>query len=167
MWPDAIDIGTTAGLAWHDIAMADLVVKRLTGGDEAVAAVLFAMMAVVFEEDNASLSTEYLRRLLGSESFWAIAALDGAEVVGGLTAHTLPMTRSPSAEVFIYDLAVRQDHQRQGIATQLVFELRQGAARMGIRDVFVPADNEDEGALEFYRAQGADASPVTFFTFTR
>lgn len=147
--------------------MGDLEVKRLARGDEAVAAVLFAMMAAVFDEGSVPLSEEYLRKLLSSDSFWAMAAFDGADVVGGLTAHTLPMTRSPSSEVFIYDLAVREDHQRQGVATRLVHELRTGAARIGIHDVFVPADNEDVGALEFYRAQGADAAAVTIFTFTR
>lgn len=147
--------------------MSDLTLKRLAGGDEDVAAVLFVMMAAVFGEDSEPLPEEYLTRLLGSGSFWAIAALDGADVVGGLTAHTLPMTRSPHSELFIYDLAVREDHQRQGIATRLVDELRVAAAERGIHEVFVPADNEDQGALEFYRAQGAAASPVTFFTFTR
>lgn len=147
--------------------MGDLEVKRLARGDEAVAAVLFAMMAAVFDEGSVPLSEEYLRKLLSSDSFWAMAAFDGSDVVGGLTAHTLPMTRSPSSEVFIYDLAVREDHQRQGVATRLVHELRTGAARIGIHDVFVPADNEDVGALEFYRAQGADAAAVTIFTFMR
>ncbi|MHA7271358.1 GNAT family N-acetyltransferase [Arthrobacter sp. HLT1-20] len=154
-------------MPWHDGAMGDLEVKRLARGDEAVAAVLFATMAEVFAEGSEPLSQEYVRNLLGSDSFWAMAALDGAEVVGGLTAHTLPMTRSPSSEVFIYDLAVREDHQRQGVATRLVQELRKCAARIGLHNVFVPADNEDLGALEFYRAQGADAAPVTIFTFTR
>ncbi|MHA7303706.1 GNAT family N-acetyltransferase [Arthrobacter sp. TMN-49] len=147
--------------------MSDLHVRRLVRGDEAVAATMFAMMAAVFEGDSEPLSEKYLQGLLGGDSFWAIAAFDGADVVGGLTAHTLPMTRSPSSEVFIYDLAVREDHQRQGVATQLVSELRTAAAQRGIHEVFVPADNEDRGALDFYRAQGAAASPVTFFTFTR
>ncbi|MEO8219298.1 MAG: GNAT family N-acetyltransferase [Specibacter sp.] len=147
--------------------MGDLTVKRLGRGDEAVAADMFAMMAAVFDEGSAPLSEDYVGKLLGSESFWAIAALDGADVVGGLTAHTLPMTRSPSSEVFVYDLAVREDHQRQGVATRLMHEVCTAAARLGIHDVFVPANNEDVGALEFYRAQEADSSPVTIFTFTR
>ncbi len=76
------------------------------------------------------------------------------------------MTRSPSSEVFIYGLAVRQDHQRQGVGSRLVLELREAAAAAGSGEVFVPANNEDKHALDFYRAQGAAASPVTFFTFT-
>lgn len=152
--------------AWHDPAMSDLEVKRLVSGDEA-AGIMFAMMAAVFGESSEPLSDEYLYKLLGRDSFWAIAAFDGGDVVGGLTAHTLPRTRSASSEIFIYDLAVRDDHQRQGVATRLVLKLRTAAALMGIHEIFVAADNDDVDALDFYRAQGATASPVTFFTFTR
>ncbi len=48
----------------------------------------------------------------------------------------------------------------------LVLELREAAAAAGFGDVFVTADNEDKHALDFYRAQGATASLVTFITFT-
>ena len=32
-------------------------------------------------------------------------------------------------------------------------------------DIFVPADDDDIHALDFYRALGGEESPVTFFTF--
>lgn len=126
---------------------------------------MFAMMAAVFAEDAEPLTDGYLDWLLDRDSFWAIAAFAGDDIVGGITAHTLPMTRSPSSEVFIYDLAVRQDHQRQGVGSRLVLELREAAVAAGFGEVFVSADNEDKHALDFYRAQGAAASPVTFFTW--
>ena len=75
------------------------------------------------------------------------------------------MTRSPSAEVFIYDLAVRPDHQRMGVGSRLLRELHTATAHAGIRDVFVPAAGEDEHAIDFYRALGGVPSPVTFLTF--
>lgn len=128
---------------------------------------MFAMMAAVFEEHSQHLPGAYLQEILSRDSFWAVAAFDGTEAVGGLTAHTLPMTRSPSSEILIYDLAVREDHQRHGIAASLVSDLRAAAAVEGIQQIFVPADNADVGALAFYRAQGAIASPVTHFTFSR
>jgi aminoglycoside 3-N-acetyltransferase I len=34
-------------------------------------------------------------------------------------------------------------------------------------EVFVPADNDDQHALDFYRALGGSPSSVTFFTFLR
>ena len=94
-------------------------------------------------------------------SFWAIAAFAGDELVGGVTAHTLPLTRSASAELFIYDIAVRADHQRQGIGRRLIAALRAAALAAGIAVVFVPAANEDEHACDFYRALGGEPEEVT------
>ena len=145
--------------------MTAIQIRRVAAGDRDLARDLFAMMAAVFAEDSGALSDRYLDRLLGSEDFWALAAVAGDEVVGGLTAHTLPMTRSESSEVFIYDIAVRQDHQRQGVGRQLIAALRESISAAGIQVIFVPADNDDAHALEFYRALGGQASPVTFFTF--
>ena len=77
------------------------------------------------------------------------------------------MTRTESSEIFIYDLAVHPDHQRTGVGRRLVAELRAQAAALGIGELFVPADNEDVHALDFYRAIGGAAAPVTIFTFTQ
>ena len=146
--------------------MSDLSIKRLARGDLAAARDMFAMTADVFAEDAEPLTDGYLVWLLDRDSFWAIAAFAGDDIVGGITAHTLPMTRSASSEVLIYDLAVRRDHQRQGVGRRLIRELREAAAAAGLGDVFVPVDNEDTHALDFYRAQGGAPSPVTIFTFT-
>lgn len=140
---------------------------RLGARDVAVARKLFSAMAEVFEEEHEALSDAYVARLLASDAMWVLAATSGEDVVGGLTAHTLPMTRSESREIFIYDLAVRPEHQRRGVGRLLVTHLRKLSGEAGIHDVFVPADEEDAHALDFYRALGAEASRVVFFTFGR
>lgn len=146
-------------------------VHRLRVGDEAIARETFCMMAAVFDEDEPSpadrqpLGDADVRSLLEREHFWALTALEGDAVVGGLTAHVLPMTRSRSTELFIYDVAVRIDRQRRGIGRALLVELLALARASGIETAFVPADNEDTHALDFYRAVGGTPSPVTFFTF--
>jgi aminoglycoside 3-N-acetyltransferase I len=140
--------------------------RRLGPGDRAGASRLFQMMAEVFGEPSAPLNDEYLDRLLARADFWALAALDeGGDIIGGITAHTLPMTRSETSEIFIYDVAVRGDRQRQGVGRQLLQALREAAAATGIDELFVAADNEDDHALDFYRAVGGAAAPVTMFTF--
>lgn len=141
-------------------------VQRLKSGDREQAKVLFTLMAKVFEEGSEQLSDAYVDQLLGREEFWAIAAFVDNEIVGGITAHTLPMTRAQASEIFIYDIAVRSEHQRTGIGRRLMAELQTQAAGMGIRDLFVPADNEDVHALDFYRVLGGEPAPVTIFTFT-
>src|SRR5947209_818889 len=113
---------------------------RLRSSDAGQAKRLFALMADVFDEERDELSDPFVERLLSRPEFWAIAACSGDELVGGLTAHTLPMTRSESFEIFIYDIAVRADHQRRGIGRHLMSQLRAEAAALGIHDVFVPVD---------------------------
>ena len=78
-------------------------IRRFSRDDVAAARRLFALMAQVFEEEARPLSDAYVARLLGRPEFWAIAAFVDGDLVGGLTAHTLPMTRTESFEVFIYD----------------------------------------------------------------
>lgn len=124
---------------------------------------VFQVMVEVFDEGDGRLSADYVHRLLGRDDLWAYGALDGDVVVGGLTAHTLPMTREESDEVLLYDLAVAPSHQRRGIGRLLVTTLVDDAARAGIDTVFVPADDEDAHALDFYRALGGVAAPVMIF----
>jgi len=142
-----------------------VLVTRLGPNDASVARQTFALMAEVFEEDREALSDRYVDRLLGRPDFWALAVIADGNVVGGLTAHTLMMTSTESAEVFLYDIAVHPDYQRLGLGSRLVNTLRRDAGELGIEIVFVPADDEDGHALDFYRALGATPSKVTFFQF--
>lgn len=146
--------------------MSKIHTRRLMDGDRELARSLFALMAEVFAEPSAPLSDSYLDRLLRTDTFWALAAFVGAEIVGGITAHALPLTRTEGSELFIYDLAVRADWQRYGVGRSLVTALREQAALAGIQTVFVPADNDDLHALNFYRALGGEPAAVTFFTFS-
>lgn len=143
-----------------------LQIKRLMPGEWDLARALFTMIAQVFEDEAQPLSDAYLERLLAREDFWALAAFAGSELVGGLTAHILPMTRWEGSEVMIYDIAVREAFQRRGVGRALLSTLREDAAAQGIAVVFVLADDEDQHALDFYRALGGEPAPVTAFTFT-
>jgi aminoglycoside 3-N-acetyltransferase I len=140
-------------------------VRRLGPADTDLAPRTLRLMADVFDEGASVLSAAYVRSLLDRGDFWLLAALRDGAPVGGITAHVLPMTRNASTELFVYDLAVHADHQRQGIGRALITTLRTEAAAAGISVAFVLADNEDAHAVEFYRALGGDAAAVTAFTF--
>ncbi|MEH1829598.1 MAG: hypothetical protein V7L22_30390 [Nostoc sp.] len=58
--------------------------------------------------------TDYLRQLLDSDYFIAIAALKEGEVVGGLTAYELKKFEQERSEIYIYDLVVRF-HDESGV----------------------------------------------------
>ena len=109
-------------------------------------------------------SQDYLRRLLASDTFIALAALKGDTVVGGLTAYELRKFEQERSEVYIYDLAVLGAHRRQGIATALIEQLRSIAAARGAWVIFVQADIgiEDEPAIALYTKLGVREDVLHF-----
>lgn len=96
----------------------------------------------------------YLENLLASNTFVAIAAFAGADVIGGLAAYVLPKFEQTRAELYIYDLAVDEAHRRQGVATALIEELKRLAGARGIYVIFVQADYGDEPAIALYTKLG-------------
>jgi aminoglycoside 3-N-acetyltransferase I len=146
-------------------AMPEIRIVRLTAADIELARELFATMARVFATGPEALSDGYLTRLLDRQDFWALAASIDGQLAGGLTAYTLALARAEVSEIFIYDVAVVPGRQRLGVGRQLMASLRSQAASAGITVAFVPADNEDIHALDFYRALGGIPAPVTIFTF--
>jgi aminoglycoside 3-N-acetyltransferase I len=141
-------------------------IKRLTPDDIREARAVFQVLAATFEEPCMALSDAYLHKILSRTGFWALAAIDQGDIVGGLTAHTLSMTRSESEELFVYDLAVRCDWRRRGVGTALLVSLRTLAQAVGIDSIFVAADSDDGHALEFYRYCGGTAASAVMFSFT-
>ncbi len=101
-------------------------------------------------------SEGYLTRLLGGDTFIALAALKDDVVVGGIAAYELKKFEQERSEIYIYDLAVAADHRRQGIATALIKKLREISAERGAYVIFVQADIgiEDEPAIALYTKLG-------------
>ncbi len=145
------------------LGRADVGVVRLGPGDLDRARAMFSLLDDVFGADAEELADDYVSGLLARRDFWAVAALVGDEVVGGLTAHELVMTRGEGRELFVYDLAVLPEMQRSGIGRRLIDAVVAGAAADAIEGVFVLADNDDDHALKFYEAIGGRPVPVTMF----
>lgn len=97
---------------------------------------------------------DYLRRLLASDGFVALAALELDRVVGGLAAYELQKFEQARSEMYIYDLAVALGHRRQGIATALIGELGRIAAGRNCHVIFVQADHCDDAAIALYAKLG-------------
>ena len=107
-------------------------------------------------------SAAYIGRLLGSDTFIALAALKGSEVVGGLAAYELKKFEKERSEIYIYDLAVAAAHRREGIATALISELRRIAAARGAWVIFVQADRGDAPAIALYTKLGTREDVLHF-----
>jgi aminoglycoside 3-N-acetyltransferase I len=120
----------------------------------------------VFEMENFKLpDSNHLKKLLQDEDFIVVAALSDHVVVGGLTAYTLHQYYSVKPLVYIYDLAVKTEYQRQGIGKQLINHLNNWCKNKGVEEVFVQADLVDDHAIDFYRSTGARSEDVVHFYY--
>jgi aminoglycoside 3-N-acetyltransferase I len=143
-----------------------LSIHRLGPADLALMDAMLSMFGTAFE-DMATYrgrppSAAYLQRLLGSESFVALAAVKGEDVVGGLAAYELHKFEQERLEIYIYDLAVAADHRREGIATALIEALKSIAAVRGAYVIYVQADLGDEPAIALYSKLGVREDVMHF-----
>lgn len=104
----------------------------------------------------------YLTDLLARDSFIALAALDGEEVIGGIAAYELRKFEQARSEIYIYDLAVAETHRRQGVATALIDHLRPIARARGAWVIYVQADHGDDPAIALYTKLGVREDVLHF-----
>jgi aminoglycoside 3-N-acetyltransferase I len=147
-------------------SLSDFVVRPLTAKDLSLMDALLTMFGEAFQDvatyGVARPSPAYLQRLLGSDSFIALAAIRGGDVVGGLAAYELRKFEQERSEIYIYDLAVAAAHRRKGIATALVGELQKLAAARGAYVIFVQADRGDAPAIALYEKLGVREDVLHF-----
>jgi aminoglycoside 3-N-acetyltransferase I len=141
-------------------------IRALRPSDVASMRAMLAMFGRTFEDvptySDAQPGAAYLERLLASDTFIALVAAKGDEVVGGIAAYVLPKFEQERSEIYLYDLAVAEAHQRQGIATALIMELKRVAALRGAYMIFVQADLRDEPAIALYTKLGAREDVLHF-----
>ncbi|MGV3507882.1 MAG: GNAT family N-acetyltransferase [Sphingobacteriaceae bacterium] len=120
----------------------------------------------VFEMENFKMpSNNHLQLLLNSSHFMAFVAISNNQVVGGLTAYMLQQYYSTSPLVYVYDLAVKTDLQRQGIGKALMLAINNHCQEIGVEEVFVQADEADGYALDFYKSTGGTPEKVVHFCY--
>jgi aminoglycoside 3-N-acetyltransferase I len=145
-----------------------LEIRHLTSGDASLLEALSATFGEAFNDLDTYTknrpSVDYLTRLLGGDSFIALVALKGDDVVGGIAAYELRKFEQERSEIYIYDLAVAAAHRREGIATALIGQLKKIAARRGAYVIFVQTDTgvEDKAAIELYTKLGVREDVLHF-----
>jgi aminoglycoside 3-N-acetyltransferase I len=142
--------------------------QQLTPDDTHLMDGLLAMFGEAFDEMETYVGRrpgpEYMRRLLGSDSFIALAAVADGVVVGDIAAYELKKFEQERSEIYIYDVAVAEAWRRRGIATGLIEELGRLAAVRGAWVMFVQADTgiEDEPAIALYARLGTREEVLHF-----
>jgi aminoglycoside 3-N-acetyltransferase I len=141
-------------------------IRQLSSNDGPLMEGVLTMFAEAFDDaatyNGARPSPSYLKGLLGTEHFIALAAMDEGAVVGGLAAYEHRKFEQERSEIYIYDLAVAETHRRRGIATALIQELKRIAAMRGAYVIFVQADIGDEPAIALYTKLGVREDVLHF-----
>jgi aminoglycoside 3-N-acetyltransferase I len=143
-----------------------VLVRILTGDDIAAMRAMLRMFGAAFGEPRAYSAEQpddhYLKHLLASEIFIAVAAFSGQNVIGGIAAYLLPKFEQQRTELYIYDLAVDETYRRRGVATSMIEELKRIATARGIYVIFVQADYGDEAAIALYTKVGVREEVLHF-----
>jgi len=143
-------------------------IRQLAADDVGLMEALLATFGDAFDDVDTYTGNQpsagYLRKLLGGDSFIALAALKSGIVVGGIAAYELRKFEQERSEIYIYDLAVAAAHRRKGIATALIEELKKIASARGAFVIYVQAntDAEDEPAIALYTKLGTREDVLHF-----
>jgi aminoglycoside 3-N-acetyltransferase I len=105
---------------------------------------------------------DYLRKLLADQKFIALVAWHDGEMVGALAGYELVKFECERSEIYIYDLAVREEHRRKGVATTMIEALQPIGRENGASVIFVQADPPDAPAVALYEKLGTREEVLHF-----
>jgi len=132
--------------------------EQLTASDVGLLKELLQVFGEAFEDvetyQGAVPSDDYLQSLLASPHFIVVVAQSGGAVVAGLAAYELQKFERDRREIYIYDLAVANEHRRKRVATGLIEELKRIAKKRRAYVIYVQADRVDAPAIALYEGLG-------------
>jgi aminoglycoside 3-N-acetyltransferase I len=122
-----------------------MTVRRLGPGDEDV---------VIALADKTPPAPEHAAEFLADERMIFLVAFDGGEPMGFVFGYVLLRRHGDPTIFFVYEVDVREQYRRRGVAKSLFRELERIARERGIRRAFVLAAESNEPAMRLYEAVG-------------
>ncbi len=144
----------------------DIKIEKLNHHDIGKFVELIRVFEDVFKMINFKMPEEvYLKGLLKKDDFFVFVASQDNKVIGGLTSYIMQQYYSRSPLVYIFDLAVKSELQRQGIGKMLITGNNNYCKSIGVEAVMVEADVVDDYAIKFYRSTGSIGEKVIHFDY--
>jgi ribosomal protein S18 acetylase RimI-like enzyme len=130
-------------------AHVDMTIRRLKAGDERAA----SRVAAVFK--SAVLATAAAGRFLANPANYLIIAEFGERLAGFVLAYRIDRLDRPQGQLFVYEVAVLPEFQRQGIGTRLMEEIRRIVTDEHLMEAFVVTDRVNQSARHLFDRTGA------------
>jgi ribosomal protein S18 acetylase RimI-like enzyme len=132
-----------------------MAIRRLREGDEAAAVrvvedLKFRMDGVI----GVFVDPAYMRTFLADDRHYFIVAYVKDEPVGYVFGYRLSRFDGKPPMVFVYEVAVVEQHRRRGIGRALIEEVKHLADEDGCRKMLVPTNRSNEAAMALYRSAG-------------
>lgn len=124
-------------------------IRRLLPGDEGIASRVAALFKAAPDLSSPA------RRFLANDANYLIVAEVATELAGFVIAYRLDRLDRDAAQLFVNEVGVLPQFQRQGIGTQLVQEIRRLVATEGLMEAFVLTDHANVAAQRLYGGTGA------------
>jgi aminoglycoside 6'-N-acetyltransferase I len=115
----------------------------------------------VFDDE---LVADRIEKFLNEQNHILMVACLNGRVIGQLTAMVHLHLDSPD-EVYIDNLGVTPQHQRQGVATKLIERMLDICRELGCQNVWVATDLDNKAAAALYRQTGAVGETVSMFSY--
>ena len=140
---------------------------KLTPGNIDLAKQLF----LFFQEDDQVArpvipTDDYLRDLLSKDDFHVLVALHNDLLIGGVTGYELPMYKRQIRELFLYEIAVKPEFRKKGVAKALIERLKQICREKGIAEMYVGTSTPNKAAMALYASTGGEPeADIAWFVY--
>lgn len=128
--------------------MAPIVVRRLRPSEER----LILGAPELFDEP---LELAGVRAYLREPRNLFLMAFEGERAVGFLRGTEMEQLKNERKQMFLYEIAVAEDHRRLGVARRLVQEFLHHCRIEGFEEAFVFTDPSNGAAVGLYTSTGA------------
>lgn len=108
----------------------------------------------------------HLARALSDNYCYFLVCLLEREPIGYLSAYRFPDVEHDGFLVYLYDIVVRVDHRRRGVARRLIEALLEHCRVEGVSRIWVGTSRENHAAAQAFEATGASRESETYVEFT-
>lgn len=130
-----------------------MIIKRLAPAD--LDSALKTIRELKTEPENKpSPTVESLSKLLENRDAFLLAAFEGEEPVGFLTAYKLKMVYTSGYMLLLYEINVREDRRRRGIGSSLIQDLKNRCPGENIDRLWLLTNKSNAKAVALYRKMG-------------